>query len=92
LHHTKFKAPEKLYAEKRSIQPFPAMQPRLPLAGAKLRRGGAREKWREPARTGENMTGEIWLHAADTPPIYTAPRASPPKGASPFPPFGAIRP
>jgi hypothetical protein len=53
LHHTHFKAPEKLYAEKCSICPFSVMQPRLTLAGAKLRRGGARERWREPARWGK---------------------------------------
>jgi hypothetical protein len=68
FHRTKFKAPEKLYAEKRLIRPFSAMQHCLALAEAKLRRSGARERWREPARAEENTTGDIQSPPADTTP------------------------
>jgi hypothetical protein len=47
------------YAEEHSIWPFLAMQPRLAIAGAKLRRTNVRERWREPAHAGENTAGEI---------------------------------
>jgi hypothetical protein len=72
--------------EERSIRPFPAMQPRLALVGAKLRRGDARERWREPARTGENTAREIRSPTADNPLIYTVPPHRP-NARHHFPPF-----
>jgi hypothetical protein len=62
------------------------MQPRLALAEAKLCRGDARERWREPVHVEENTAGEIRPPPVDTPPIYTAPPYRP-KAHHHFPPF-----
>jgi hypothetical protein len=81
-----FKASEKLHAEKRSIRPFLAMEPRLALVGAKLRRADASERWRGPTREGENMAREIRSPPSDTPPVYNAPPHRP-KARHHLPPF-----
>jgi hypothetical protein len=90
LHRTNFKAPEKLYAEERSIRPFLVMQPCLALAGAKMRCTDGKEGWWELARAMENTTGEIRPPPSDTPPIYTSPPHRP-KARHHFP-FRALRP
>jgi hypothetical protein len=88
VHHTKLKAPKKLYEGERSIRSFLAIEPRLALAGAKkcvaLMRG--RDGGRPRAQ------GKIrWEKFAHLPPILPRIYTSPPKVLPPFSSFRALR-